>query len=96
MATPIQSYTGQATVASKVEADDRAALRHQRQRGHGERLSEYADTWTAGGDVLPRAVEEVAAEQRLGGEADGVHHPVEAVDVLAEARRPGREVLRRR
>ena len=44
---------------------------------------------TRGGDVLPRGVEEVAAQAALRREADGVQHAVEAVEVLAAPGRRG-------
>ena len=51
-------------------------------------FSEYAETWSAVGDVVPRRGEEPAAEARLGREADRVQHAVEpAADALARATR---------
>ena len=84
MATPIQSYAGQATVASKVEAEDARAGRQQRQGRLGQRGQGVGGDLHGRGDVGPRRVEEAAAEAALRREPDGVQHPVEAVDVLAE------------
>src|SRR5690606_14267799 len=75
------------------EADDGAAVLHQRQAGHGQRLQGEGGDVHGRGDRLERRVEEVAAERVLRGEADGVHDAVEAAELLAHDVGEAAEVL---
>ena len=55
LATPIQSYAGQADRRVEGQADDRAALGHQRQAGGRQRLQGVRRDLHGLRDVLPRA-----------------------------------------
>ena len=76
-------------------AHDRRAARHQRPAGHGQRLEGVRRDLDRLRHVGPRALEELAAQQRLGvAVGDRVHHAVEAVDVLAHrVGEPGQVVV---
>ena len=83
--TPIQSYAGHAIVASKVMPTIEEPLGHQGPACHGQRLQGVGRDLDCLRHVGPRPVEKLAAEQRLGvAVGDGVHHAVQAVDVLAD------------
>ena len=68
----------------EVEADDRAAVGHERHHDVGQRLERVGRDLERHGDVVPRRVDEVAAEARRRREADGVEG---AVDPAPAARR---------
>ena len=85
MATPIQSYAGQATVASKVMPTTEPPWPISGRQAVDSDFREYAETCTACATSGHGPVEELAAEQRLGvAVGDRVHDAVEAVDVLAD------------
>ncbi len=93
LATPIQSYLGQATVASKSSPTTDEPRPMQRPGGDGEGLQRVRRHLHRGGDVGPLGVQEVAAEGGLRRVADRVQDAVEAVDVLADATGEGGEVV---
>ncbi len=83
-------------MASKVSPTTEPPRPHQRQRRHRQRLVRVGGDVQRGRHVLPGRVEETAAEAARRGEADRVHHPVEAVDVLADPVGEAGQLLRRR
>ena len=85
-AHPVVAGPGDAGV--EIEADDRAAAGHHRQRRHGQGLQRERRDLDRGRHVLPGGVEEVAAHGFLRRERDRVHHPVQPVDVRRRAVRP--------
>ena len=82
----------------EVEADDRAAVRHQRQAAPGSAaFSEYVETCTAVATSVPaRSRRSCRPSAASGANADRVQHAVQAVDVLADPARPARAAARRR
>ncbi len=88
-AHPVVAGPGHAGV--EVEADDRPAAVHQRQRGHGQRLERVGGHLQRGRHVLPPGGQEVAAQRALRRVADRVHHAVQA---RRRARGPARPASR--
>ena len=82
-AHPVVARPGDRRV--EVEADDRAAVRHQRAAPPSARdLSEKVDTCTALATSSHGVARKLPPSAACGAFADRVHHAVEAVDVLAD------------
>ena len=74
---PSSRRRASASVLSKSSPTIEPPSRHQRERRDRERLQRVRRHLQRDRDVLPRRVEEAAAEARLGREADRVQHAVE-------------------
>ena len=85
-AHPVVGRPGLGAVV-EVEPDDRAAAGHVRHHHVGERLERVGRDLERHRHVLPRRVDEAAAEARRRREADGVEGAVDPVPPLGRARR---------
>jgi hypothetical protein len=82
-AHPVVARPGHARV--EVQAHDRAAAAHQRQRGRRDRLERVRGDLHRGGYVGPPGAQEVPAECLFRvGVRDRVQHAVQAVDVCGD------------
>ena len=93
MATPIQSYAGHATLASKSMPTIEPPGCISGSAAIASDFSENADTCNAVADVGPRRMQEVAAERGRRAEGDAVHHAVEPVNVRRDPLGERAEVL---